>query len=120
MSLKRTLWFPLAVALSAVNLFFVARVAGDSAWHALGHGVLALGFGLWAQWLRQGRVERGTAALSAGDRLEQQAAALEDAQAALADQSAQLAELQERVDFAERMLAQARDRTPLGAREKRE
>ncbi len=41
-------------------------------------------------------------------------AALEDAQASLASQSTQLAELQERLDFAERLLAQGRDRSALG------
>lgn len=51
-------------------------------------------------------------------RLEQDAAALEDAQTTLANQSTQLAELQERLDFAERLLAQARDRSALGAGEK--
>jgi hypothetical protein len=45
--------------------------------------------------------------------VEQYAAAVEDAHNTLADQAAQLAELQERVDFAERLLAQARDRIPL-------
>jgi len=53
------------------------------------------------------------------ERLEQQAAALDDAQASLANQSSQLAELQERLDFAERLLAQARDRSALGPGEKR-
>lgn len=53
------------------------------------------------------------------ERLEQQAAALDDAQASLANQSTQLAELQERLDFAERLLAQARDRSALGPGEKR-
>ena len=52
-------------------------------------------------------------------RLEQHAAALEDAQTTLTSQSTQLAELQERLDFAERLLAQARDRSALGAGEKR-
>jgi hypothetical protein len=52
--------------------------------------------------------------------LEQQAAALEDAQTALDNQSAHLAELQERLDFAERLLVQARDRPALGAGEQRE
>ena len=51
-------------------------------------------------------------------RLEHDGAALEDAQTTLAHQSTQLAELQERVDFAERLLAQARDRSALGAGEK--
>jgi hypothetical protein len=38
---------------------------------------------------------------------------LEDAQATLTQQSTQLAELQERLDFAERLLAQGRDRSAL-------
>jgi len=40
--------------------------------------------------------------------LEQYAAALQEAQNTLSDQATELAELQERVDFAERLLAQAR------------
>jgi chromosome segregation ATPase len=47
------------------------------------------------------------------ERLEQHAVALEDVQNGLATQSTQLAELQERLDFAERLLAQGRDRTAL-------
>jgi Tfp pilus assembly protein FimV len=43
----------------------------------------------------------------------QYAAELEDAQSSLASHAAQLAELQERVDFAERILAQVRDRKAL-------
>ena len=45
--------------------------------------------------------------------LEQYATALQEAQSALSDQATELAELQERVDFAERLLAQARDRNAL-------
>jgi hypothetical protein len=52
-------------------------------------------------------------------RLEQQAAALEETQATVLNQSTQLAELQERLDFAERLLVQARDRPNLGAGEQR-
>lgn len=52
-------------------------------------------------------------------RLEQDAAALEEVQTILANQSTQLAELHERLDFAERLLAQARDRSALGPGEKR-
>jgi uncharacterized protein YycO len=47
------------------------------------------------------------------DQLKDQAAALEDVQNSLASQSSQMAELHERVDFAERLLAQSRDRTVL-------
>ena len=46
--------------------------------------------------------------------LEQHAAALEEAENSLAHQSNQLAELQERLDFTERLLAQSRDRSALG------
>jgi len=52
-------------------------------------------------------------------RCEEHAAALEDAQTTLTTQATQLAELQERLDFAERLLAQARDRSALGPGEKR-
>jgi hypothetical protein len=44
------------------------------------------------------------------DQLKDQAAALEDVQNSLASQSSQLAELHERLDFAERLLTQGRDR----------
>ena len=47
------------------------------------------------------------------DQLKDQAAALEDVQNSLASQSSQMAELHERVDFAERLLAQSRERTVL-------
>jgi hypothetical protein len=50
--------------------------------------------------------------------LDRQAAALEDAQNTLANQETQLAELQERLDFTERMLAQGRDRGVLRPGEK--
>lgn len=47
------------------------------------------------------------------DRLEQQAAALEETQDSLASQAAQLTELQERLDFAERVLVQGKDRAAI-------
>lgn len=47
------------------------------------------------------------------DQLRDQAAALEDVQHSLASQSSQMAELHERLDFAERLLAQGRDRPVL-------
>jgi chromosome segregation ATPase len=60
---------------------------------------------------RRGRSAPGLAELKA--QLEQHATALEEAQTALADQDAQLTELQERLDFAERLLTQARERGAL-------
>ena len=47
------------------------------------------------------------------DQLKDHAATLDDVQNSVANQSAQLLELQERLDFAERLLAQERDRTVL-------
>ena len=47
------------------------------------------------------------------EQLKDHAAALEDVQNSLAVQSSQVAELQERLDFAERLLAQGRDRAVL-------
>jgi septal ring factor EnvC (AmiA/AmiB activator) len=43
---------------------------------------------------------------------------MDETQAALANQSTQIAELQERLDFTERLLTQARDRAALGSGEK--
>lgn len=63
-------------------------------------------------WARRGASPADVAQLKA--QVEQCRAALEQAQAALAHQGAQVAELQERLDFAERLLAQARDRAALG------
>jgi hypothetical protein len=53
------------------------------------------------------------------EQVEQHAAALEDAEATLAQQASQLAELQERLDFTERLLAQGKDRSALGPGEHR-
>jgi uncharacterized protein YycO len=47
------------------------------------------------------------------DQLKDHAAVLEELQNTLASQSSQMAELHERVDFAERLLAQGRDRPAL-------
>lgn len=54
------------------------------------------------------------------EQLDEQAAALEDTQHTLSNQSTQLAELQERLDFAERLLTQARERPALRPGEKAE
>jgi uncharacterized membrane-anchored protein YhcB (DUF1043 family) len=47
------------------------------------------------------------------DQLKDHSAALEEVQNTLASQSSQLAELHERLDFAERLLTQGRDRSAL-------
>lgn len=98
MTFKYTVWYPIAIALTAINLVWVAfTVDPAEPWHATIHAVLALGFGLWAQHLRRrpggGEPQTGLGTLEAEvSKLRQE-----------------LTETQERLDFAERLLAQGRD-----------
>jgi hypothetical protein len=100
-------WYPIAIVLSVLNVGGAAAAAGDPWFHAGAHAALALGFGMWAQRLRQRRDssplsqgERGTG--GEGDRIE----ALEDELTRLRQE---LNDAQERLDFTERMLAQRPD-----------
>ena len=104
-------WRRLAVVASVFNAAGAAfAIAAGEGWHAGIHVSLALGFGFAAQ--RLGQIDRqGTGAQAAVA----DGAQLDDMQAALSRQAAQIAELEERVDFAERMLAQVRDREKLGS-----
>ncbi|HEV8355696.1 MAG TPA: hypothetical protein VGQ17_02915 [Gemmatimonadales bacterium] len=95
MTFKPAIWYPIAVVLSVLNVvavWFAAQPAEP--WHATAHAVLAVGFGVWAHRLRQGP-RRGE--LQAGlEALELEVNALRQ----------ELGEMQERMDFAERLLAQ--------------
>ena len=103
MTFKSRIWQPVAIVLSAINLVGVGFAAGAAEpWHAGIHAALGLGFGLWAQRLRA-----TPRALPADDRL----AALEDDMSEL---RRELAEAQERLDFAERVLAQPPDTRRVG------
>jgi hypothetical protein len=95
MTFKPAIWFPIAVALSALNVVAVwfAALPGEPL-HAATHAALAVAFGLWAARLKQGP-RRGE--LEAGlEALENEVSALRQ----------EVGELQERLDFAERMLAE--------------
>jgi hypothetical protein len=98
---KPAIWFPIAVVLSAVNVAAVwfAAQPGEAG-HATIHAGLALGFGLWAQRLR-----RGAPQLVADARLEELAVELDQ-------QRLELSEAQERLDFAERVMAQRAEVRP--------
>jgi hypothetical protein len=104
MTFKPATWYPIAVVLSVLNLVAVgfALRPAESPWHATIHAALALAFGLWARRLRQGPGET-----EPQDRLE----ALEAEVDAL---RAGVAELHERVDFAERLLAQEPETRRMG------
>jgi len=103
MTFKSPVWYPIAVVLSVGNVVaagFAAAVAEP--WHAATHTSLAVAFGLWAQRLRQGRAgsEHQTdiqAELQAG---------LEALEIEVGKLRQELSETQERMDFAERVLAQ--------------
>jgi hypothetical protein len=100
MTFKPAFWAPAAWVLALVNLgatWFAARAAEP--WHAAVHAALAVAFALWAERLRR-RLVRGNDASLAN--LRQQ---LDDMQA---ESRGQVEELAERLDFAERLLAQER------------
>ena len=109
---KTTILRAVAYAGVVINVLGGAFAAGRGGEpiHVTVHAALALAFGWWA-----GRLGRGPVALESGTdsvqaQLEQQAAALDDVRAALADQTRQVSELQERLDFTERVLTKAKDR----------
>jgi hypothetical protein len=104
MTFNRKLWQPIAVVLSGLNLVGVGFAAGAAeAWHAGTHALLALGFGLWAQRMRQGP--------AVGSDL---TARLEALEGEVDGQRRELTETQERLDFAERLLARASETRRVG------
>jgi hypothetical protein len=103
MNLKSPRWYPVALGLSALNLIGLgAAAAAAEPLHAAAHVGLALGFGFWAQRLRRGTV---------GGEIE---ARLEVLEVEVGNLRAELSEAQERLDFAERVLAQNPDARRLG------
>jgi hypothetical protein len=103
MTFKPKIWYPVAVVLSVINLAGAGFALGQNQPdHAALHVVLALAFGLWARRLRQGPV---------GNELE---ARLEALEVEVSTQRQELSETQERLDFAERLLAQGREMPRVG------
>jgi hypothetical protein len=103
MTFKPATWVPIAAGLSAINLVAVGFAAGSAEpWHAGVHAVLGLAFGLWAQRMRQS---------PGGGDLQ---ARLEGVEAEMNNLRRELNEAQERLDFAERVLAQAAESRRVG------
>jgi hypothetical protein len=95
MTFKPRVWQPIAIGLSAINLAAVGFAAGAAEpWHAAVHAGLAVAFGVWAQRLRPG---------SRGGGQEERLELLEEE---MGNVRRELSETQERLDFAERLLAQ--------------
>jgi hypothetical protein len=106
MTFKPKLWQPIAIVLSAVNLVAVGFAAGAAEpWHAAVHSGLALAFGLWAQRMRQIRPK---------GELQIPFEALEALEAEVGAMRQELSEAQERLDFAERVLAQRPESRQVG------
>jgi hypothetical protein len=95
-------WQPAAIVLSALNLVGVGFAAGQAEpWHAGVHATLALLLGLWAQRLRgRAPADHGQLDLQAG---------LESLEFEVTRVREELSEVQERLDFAERVLAQGQE-----------
>jgi hypothetical protein len=107
MNFRPALWQPIAIGLSAINLVAVgfAAAAAEPA-HAAIHSGVALAFGLWAQRMQRRRGV-GDGEVEVQDRLE-------GLEAEMGDLKGQLSEVQERLDFAERVLAQGAETRRLG------
>lgn len=95
MTFKPAVWIPIAAVLSVINLagVWVAAAPGEPL-HATIHAALAVAFALWAQRLRRRQLGTPTDADLNALELEVQ------------DLRRELAEAHERVDFAERVLAE--------------
>ena len=113
MIFKPTIWYRIAVVLSVANLAGAGFALGQAEpSHAMIHAALALGFGLWAQRLRQGP---GGSKLDARlEALEAEVSRLEALEADVSKLRQELNEAQERLDFAERLLAQGPESRRVG------
>ena len=110
MTFKPAIWFPIAVGLSVLNLVGVGFATGPA--HTTIHAALALAFGLWAGRLRSrlGGSERQ----ARPEALEAQVSGLEALEAEVGRLRQEVSEMQERLDFAERLLAQRPDPRRVG------
>jgi hypothetical protein len=107
MTFKSPMWYPIAGVLSAINLVAAGFAIGQAEpVHAAVHVALALAFGLWAHRLKQGS--------GGGSEVEARLDAVEAELGELGGLRQELGEVQERLDFAERLLAQAPETRRMG------
>ena len=102
---KHRAWIPVTWILSIANLasvWFAAR-PGEP-WHATAHALLAAGLALGARHLQERQRTAGQ-----DEQWQQTLDQDEHSQEAVADVHARVEELEERLDFAERLLSKERD-----------
>ena len=98
MTFKPAVWHPVAVVLSILNVVGAGFAAGAAEpWHAGIHAGVALAFWSWAQRLRQAKSEVGAPV------------ELEALEGEVSELRREVAEIQERLDFTERVLAQGQE-----------
>ncbi len=112
MTLNPRIWYPITVVGALVNVAGFAFAAGSGEpWHAALHAALGAGLAVWAQHLKA----RRSGGLGSGNDTD-----LANLRDDVGDLRREVSELQERMDFAERVLSQAREverlseRKPLG------
>ena len=94
-------WYPVVGFFAVVNLLGLGyAVATGEPMHAIGHAVLVVAFGSWAH--RLGGGGSSSRRIEEQERLE----ALEDQ---MSNMQGELTDAQDRLDFAERMLAHERE-----------
>ena len=111
MRFKHRAWIPIGWLAAVGNLgaIWFAALPGE-AWHATVHGLLAAGFALGARHLT---IRQRMGALTG--QLQETLDLNEHLQRTLEDAESRVNELEERVDFAERMLATERESERLRA-----
>jgi hypothetical protein len=109
MTFKPAIWYPIAVVLTILNVVAVGFAAAPAEpVHATTHAALAVGFGLWAASLRR-RLKAGRGGGGEGELQTQLGSEiqgrLEEFEGELTRLRQEVSETQERLDFAERLLA---------------
>lgn len=114
MTFKPTTWFRIAAVLAVANLVGAGFAIGQAQLpHAAVHVVLALGFAGWAGWLRQRPGGRQVQPGPDADALD----AIQALEADVSQLRQELSDTQERLDFAERMLARGAEARRMGPRQ---
>jgi hypothetical protein len=102
-------WQRVALVLSALNFAGAGfAIAGGETWHAAAHVALAVGFGWWAQRIGQRRHEDEIRS-EVQDTLQSPLERIQSLEGEVGRMQQELYEVQERLDFTERVLTQGKE-----------